>query len=165
MGVNELSTLLWRERELLELLVFKLEEEQLLLTAGRSKWLQHATREVEQVLGHLRTTGIERTVEAASVAAAWGVPEDATLRQLAEAAPNDAWRDVLLSHLTALTALTAQIADVRDTNLSYLRAATRATQETLATVGGGASADVYGAAGRTAWATAGAGAHLFDRQG
>lgn len=31
MGANELSALLWRERELLELLVFKLEEEQLLL--------------------------------------------------------------------------------------------------------------------------------------
>ena len=36
MGANELSALLWRERELLELLSFKLEEEQLLLTAGKS---------------------------------------------------------------------------------------------------------------------------------
>ena len=93
MSVNDLSTLLWRERELLELLVFKLEEEQLLLTAGRSKWLHHATREVEQVLGHLRTTGIERTVEASSVAVQWGLAEDATLRQLAEGAPDEVWRD------------------------------------------------------------------------
>ena len=50
MGANELSALLWRERELLELLTFKLEEEQLLLTAGRTRWIEHATREVEQVL-------------------------------------------------------------------------------------------------------------------
>ncbi len=77
MSVNDLSTLLWRERELLEMLVFKLEEEQLLLTAGRSKWLHHATREVEQVLGHLRTAGIERTVEASLVAVGWNLPEDA----------------------------------------------------------------------------------------
>lgn len=165
MSVNDLSTLLWRERELLELLVFKLEEEQLLLTAGRSKWLHHATREVEQVLGHLRTTGIERTVEAASVAATWNVQEDATLRQLAEGAPNDAWREVLLSHLTALTALTTQIADVRDTNLSYLRAATRSTQETLAHLGTAPVQDSYGYGGRQPRATAGAGARLFDRQG
>ncbi|MGT2425885.1 flagellar protein FlgN [Amnibacterium kyonggiense] len=164
MSVNDLSSLLWRERELLEMLVFKLEEEQLLLTAGRSKWLQHATREVEQVLVHLRTAGIERTVEASSVAVAWGLPEDATLRQLAEGA-DEAWRDVLLSHLGALTALTSQIADLRDTNLTYLRAATRATQETLATVGT-ATVDpfAYGARGGQR-VPAAAGARLFDRQG
>ena len=45
MSANDLSNLLWRERELLELLVFKLEEEQLLLTAGKSRWLPQATRE------------------------------------------------------------------------------------------------------------------------
>ena len=50
MSVNELSAVLWRERELLELLTFKLEEEQLLLAAGRSRWVSHASREVEQVL-------------------------------------------------------------------------------------------------------------------
>jgi hypothetical protein len=163
MSVNDLSTLLWRERELLELLVFKLEEEQLLLTAGRSKWLHHATREVEQVLGHLRTTGIERTVEASSVAVQWGLAEDATLRQLAEGAPDEVWRDLLLSHLTALTALTSQIADVRDTNLGYLRAATRATQETLASVGTAPEPAGYGARGPRV--AAAAGARLFDRQG
>ena len=68
MGANELSALLWRERELLELLSFKLEEEQLLLTAGKSRWVQHATREVEQVLVRLRSTGLARSVEAASLA-------------------------------------------------------------------------------------------------
>jgi hypothetical protein len=165
MSVNDLSSLLWRERELLEMLVFKLEEEQMLLTAGRAKWLHHATREVEQVLGHIRTTGIERTVEAASVAGEWGLPDDATLRQLADRAPDGAWGDVLHSHLTALTALTGQIADVRDTNLTYLRAATRSAQETLATVGTTQAPDpvAYGARGpRTA---AAAGARLFDRQG
>lgn len=165
MSVNDLSTLLWRERELLEMLVFKLEEEQLLLTAGRSKWLHHATREVEQVLGHLRTAGIERTVEASTVAIGWNLPEDATLRQLAEGAPDEAWRDVLLSHLTALTALTSQIADLRDTNLTYLRAATRATQETLATAGTGSAADSFGYGARGPRVPAAMGARLFDRQG
>ena len=137
MSANDLSTLLWRERELLELLVFKLEEEQLLLTAGRSKWLHHATREVEAVLARIRTAGIERTVEASSVAVEWGLGEDATLRQLVERRTERGLAGHPAPHLTALTALTAQIADVRDTNLTYLRAATRATQETLATVGAG----------------------------
>lgn len=165
MSVNDLSALLWRERELLELLVFKLEEEHMLLTAGRSKWLHHATREVEQVLGHLKTTGIERTVEASSVAVEWGLREDATLRQLAEGAPTAVWQDVLQSHLTAFTALTRQIADLRDTNLTFLRAATRATQETLATVGMTSAPDTYSNSGRAGRPTAGVGARLFDREG
>lgn len=160
MGVNELSTLLWRERELLELLMFKLDEEQLLLTSGKSKWLPFATREVEQVLARLRKSGIERTVEASAVAVEWGIGDEATLRELAEHAPSDAWRDILSSHLTALTSLTHQIASVRDTNLQYLRAATRATQETLA----GMSTDRGGYDGHGATATVSASAHLFDRQ-
>ena len=160
MSANDLSTLLWRERELLELLLFKLEEEQLLLTAGKAKWLPFATREVEQVLGRLRKAGMERTVESAAVAAEWGLREDATLRDLVRGAPSDAWRDIFSSHLTALTGLTAQIADIRDTNLTYLRAASRSTQETLANL----VPQSGGYDGRGAPAVAATGGHLFDRR-
>jgi len=45
MALSDVSNILWRERQLLELLVFKLEEEQLVLAAGRSRWLAYATRE------------------------------------------------------------------------------------------------------------------------
>ena len=34
MSLSEVSNILWRERQLLELLVFKLEEEQLVLAVG-----------------------------------------------------------------------------------------------------------------------------------
>jgi hypothetical protein len=132
MGAQELSTRLWQERELLDLLVFKLEEEQLLLTSGKTRWLGFATREVEQVLERLRAAGIDRTVEVAAVAVEWGLPDDATLRQLIAAAPTSAWADALTGHLQALTDLTAQITALRDSNLQYLRAASRSTQETLA---------------------------------
>ncbi len=160
MSANDLSTLLWRERELLELLLFKLEEEQLLLTAGKAKWLPFATREVEQVLARLRTAGMERTVESAAVAVEWGAREDATLRDLVRAAPTDAWRDIFQSHLTALTGLTAQIADIRDANLTYLRAASRSTQETLADLA--PQPGVYDDRGAPAMASIGG--HLFDRR-
>jgi hypothetical protein len=53
-GLADLSSILWREREMLELLLFKLEEEQLVLASGRGRWLVHATREVEMVLDHIR---------------------------------------------------------------------------------------------------------------
>lgn len=135
MGANELSAQLWRERELLELLLFKLEEQELLLAAGRTRWMQFATREIEQVLDGLRTAGIARVVETETVAAEWGAPEGASIRQLIDSAPEGAWRDVLTEHLNALTKLTDEIGRLRDANSEQLRAVMRATQETIAGLG------------------------------
>lgn len=132
MGAHELSSLLWQERELLELLVFKLEEEQLLLTAGKTRWLQHATREVEQVLERLRSAGLARTVEVAALAKDWGTCDDSTLRELASSAPDGPWGEIFAAHLTAMTELTSEIRELRDSNQQYLRSAARSTQETLA---------------------------------
>ncbi|WP_022883831.1 flagellar protein FlgN [Glaciibacter superstes] len=139
MGANELSALLWRERELLDLLTFKLEEEQLLLTAGKTRWLQHATREVEQVMVLLREAGLGRTVEVAALATEWGTDQDATLRELVAHAPDGPWGEIFDAHLDAMTNLTAEIKNLRDVNERFLRAAARSTQETLAGVGGDSS--------------------------
>ena len=131
MGPQGLSAILWRERELLEMLLFKLEEEQLLLTAGTTRWLPFATREVEQVLERLRQTGLERAVAVSSLAVAWGISEDSTLREIIAAAPSESWKDVFTAHLKELTDITGKIADVRDSNLRYLRSVARSTSETL----------------------------------
>lgn len=159
MGTEELSALLWKERELLELLVFKLEEEQLILTSGKTRWLQHATREVEQVLERLRAAGLARTVEVGTVAAEWGTPEEATLRQLAGDAPPGPWSSIFNAHLKAMSELTTQIRELRETNEHYLRAASRSTQETLATLE--SDAGTYGSRGTSntpsdAW-------HMLDK--
>lgn len=146
MGVQELSTLLWRERELLELLTFKLTEEQLLLTAGYSRWMPHATREVEQAIELVRGAGFARTVEASAVAVEWGIDADATLRDLANAAPEGPWGDLLAAHLAALTAQTEKIKELKDSNEQFIRAASRNTQEAL--TGGLPEAVTYNADGR-----------------
>lgn len=159
MGTQKLSALLWEERELLELLVFKLEEEQLLLTSGKSRWLQHATREVEQVLERLRAAALGRTVAVATLANDWGTAEDATLRELVAAAPPGPWTDIFAAHLQAMTDLTLKIRDLRDVNEQFLRAAARSAQETLA--GLNTESDTYTASG-TAAASA-AGARLVDQ--
>ena len=39
MSLTELVNTLWRQREALELLLFKLEEERLVLASGRQRWL------------------------------------------------------------------------------------------------------------------------------
>lgn len=156
--VQDLSARLWHERELLDLLTFKLEEEQLLLTAGRTRWISHATREVEQVLERLKVAGLERAAAAAAVAQEWSLPADATLRDLAGGAPDGAWADILTAHLTAMTEQSATIRQLRDANAQFLRAAARSTQETLAATD--LSGSTYDARGRAAPAGE---THLFDR--
>jgi flagellar biosynthesis/type III secretory pathway chaperone len=158
-AIHELSALLWRERELLDLLTFKLEEEQLLLTAGKSRWLPHGTREVEQVLDRVSKAGLARAVEIAAVAEQWGVSADSSLAELASAAPDPAWADILASHLAALRQQTAAIKELRDANEQFLRAAVRSTQETLADLK--PAAGTYDAHGKTGEASS---AHLVDRQ-
>lgn len=158
MAVQDLSAMLWRERELLELLIFKLEEEQLLLAAGKSRWIQHATREVEQVMDRLRTTGLARAVEVAAVAAEWGTDEGTTLRELAAHAPTEAWAEIFADHFQAMSESTRQIKALRDANEQFLRSAIRASQEMLA--GAEVKAGTYDASGSLGQSTPAA--HLFD---
>jgi FlgN protein len=148
MGANELSMRLWRERELLQRLLFKLEVQELILAAGRSRWVQLASDEVEGVLGQMRHLGLGRAIEVTSVAEEWGAPTDASLRELIAHAPTDAWREVFEEHLRALTALAGEVAERRDANTVQLRAALRATQEAIA--GLGVQTGEYGVDGASA---------------
>lgn len=159
MGANELSAMLWRERELLELLTFKLEEEQLILMSGKTRWLQHATREVEQVLNLVREAGLGRSVEVAALAREWGTDENAALRELIDRAPGGPWAEIFASHLSSMAGLTGQIRDLRDVNEQFLRAAARSTQETLA--GLDHEAGTYDARGESDLAAVGA--RLIDQ--
>lgn len=160
MGANELSSLLWHERELLDLLIFKLEEEQLLLTAGKTRWLQHATHEVEQVVQRLRAAGLARSVQAAAVAAEWGAPENASLAELALAAPHGPWAEILRAHQEALHAQTGQIRALRDANEQFLRAAARSGQETASELS--RDTDTYDAHGTTARTAASQGPSILE---
>jgi hypothetical protein len=158
-AANELSALLWRERELLGLLTFKLEEEQLLLTTGNAKWLHYATREVEQVMEHLRAASFSREVAASALAMEWGLQREPTLRDIAAHAPEGPWADIFDSHLKALGDLTSRIRELRDANEQFLRAASRSSQETLADLRADAGTyDSYG------FASSAPGSSLLDKQ-
>ncbi len=162
MTFNRLSEALWQERRLLELLLFKLEEEQLMLSAGRTRWLSHATREVESVLDEIRSAELARAVEADAAAAALGVSPSAGLTALAEAAPAP-WDDLLRGHRDAFASLTAEIARLADDNRELLAMSHRAAQETLATLQHAVDngPGTYDVTGQTL--TEAAGARLVDR--
>ncbi len=130
MGLDALSAVLWHERKLLELLLFKLEEEQLVLSSGRTQWLGHATREVESVLDQIRTAELGRSVEADAAARQLGRPEGASLLELARHA-SPPWDELLTEHHAAFVSLTDQINGLAEGNRDLLATSHRATQETL----------------------------------
>jgi hypothetical protein len=130
MALADVSTVLWRERELLELLLFKLEEEQLVLTSGRSRWLRHATREVEMVIAQIREAELARAVLVDAYAAELGLPPSSSLSALADAAPAP-WDDLLRAHRAAFLTLTEEIAALSTSNRELLTNAQRASREVL----------------------------------
>src|ERR1700710_3058878 len=87
MGFSEISTLLWREREALQLLLFKLVEEQLIVSAGRTRWLAQANEEIGSARRQLRATEVLRAAETDAISEELGLATGATLAQLEAAAP------------------------------------------------------------------------------
>lgn len=145
MGLSEVSNILWRERQLLELLLFKLEEEQLVLAAGRTRWLSHATREVEMVLEEIKRAELARSMEVDAAAAELGIEPAPSLRRLAEAAPAP-WGGLLEQHRRAFLTATQEILALAQVNRDLLSRGQRATREALAWLGD-SDAEVYSSSG------------------
>lgn len=146
MGLAEVSDILWRERELLDVLLFKLEEEQLLLAAGKVRWLSRATREVELVLEQIRLTELTRSMEVDAVAPSLGLEPGASLSSLADAAPAP-WGDLFRAHRTAFLSLTQQISALAESNREFLSTAYHSARESLLSLGG-VEVDGYTSTGR-----------------
>lgn len=136
MALPELSAVLWRQRDLLEVLLFKLTEEQLLLAADHVRWLPRATREVEVVLSELQRAELARAAEAEGVALAMGLSPEASLRELAAAAEAP-WDELLAQHHRGMEVLTAEVREVARVNEDLLRRGSRTVELTLQDAFGG----------------------------
>lgn len=119
--LSDLSQVIWREREALELVVFKLHEQRLLLEDGQDRWVCHASQELEEVLDRLSGLELTRAVAAAAAAAELGIEESAGLRALAAAAPAP-WPSVLQRHVKALVRIVGEIVDLATGNRTMLDA-------------------------------------------
>jgi hypothetical protein len=134
MALSDVSNILWRERQLLELLVFKLEEEQLVLAAGRTRWLSHATREVENVLAEIKRVELERAMAVAGAGRDLGISESPTLRELASLT-SPPWDGIFAEHRRALLALAQEIDAITRSNRELLQRGHQAAREALAAMG------------------------------
>ncbi|UQX87939.1 flagellar protein FlgN [Jatrophihabitans telluris] len=143
---SEVSTLLWREREALELLLFKLVSERLIVSAGETRWLAPANREVEAVVEQLRGVEVLRAAEVEMLAADLGKDIGISLTELAELA-DEPWRSILFEHRDAMLKLVLQIEQTADENRRLLTAGARSIRETLLSVTD--SVDTYDSRGVT----------------
>lgn len=132
--MERLSQILWRERDLLELLLYRLEVEQLVLASARTVWLMRAAREVEQTLETLRETEVLRAVAADEAASMVGLAPNPSLRALAEAC-DEPWRTILDDHRAAFESITRQITAMADANRDLITSGYRSARETLLAIG------------------------------
>ena len=133
MGFAEVSTMLWRERDALSLLLFKLVEEQLIVRAGHTRWLAQANEEIEFALEQLRGTEVLRAAETDAISEELGLASAATLAELVAAAP-EPWSTLYDEHRRALIKLVAEVEQVTAENRGLLTAGARAIRETLLSV-------------------------------
>ena len=147
MEYQHLSTLLWREQELLDLLLFKAEEKQYLILTGKTRWLPRIAHEIEVVLEQLRTHEVERAAVTEQLAGRLGVGANPSLRQLAEAAPAP-WKDLYAKHHESLLSLITDLRSLSDVNRELIEGGLAAISDALLTARA-PSAGTYGASGRS----------------
>jgi transposase len=134
MSLSEVSNVLWRERRLLDLLVFKLEEKHFVLESGRTRWLTHATREVEKILEEIKRVELRRAVTVASSTGELRTSDAPSLREMAAIAPPP-WDGIFAAHRDALLALTREIDAITESNRDLLERGRQAAREALASLG------------------------------
>lgn len=150
MSIPDLAAVLWRQRELAERLVYRLECEQLLMAAGRTRFLGLATTEVEQLLDEMAVVELQRAAFADRVCAEVGLEAGASLEEIAGTV-QPPWTEVLIEHRQALLTLTAELSALAETNRHLMTAGMKAVESALAGLGlrQGTTSMGYDAQGRS----------------
>jgi FlgN protein len=120
MALQAFSDVLFQERRLLELLLFKLDEERLILEAGQTRWLALASREIETVLDELNKVELARSVAFAELATELGLDDTANLATLTAAVPSP-WESVFADHHQGMKTLMTEVVEAAQTSQTLLR--------------------------------------------
>jgi hypothetical protein len=135
MGLNALVVCLFEESEALEHLAFKLEQEQLVLVAGKPRLLARNSAEFEQAVRALDSVSRRREQLVSDAAAELGLAPTITLGALADAAQDEDERRVLAERRQAMRVLVARINELCTTNREILARNLAATTDALALLG------------------------------
>jgi hypothetical protein len=158
--LGALAHTLWREQRLLDVLLYRMEVQQLVMAAGRSRWIERAAADVEAALEELGEHEIIRAMQVADVAPLLGLGADASLRQLVAAAP-EPWGDIFRDHQQAFLELVGKVEETSQANRDLVRRSMATMRELLSPGDAGSAADGYG---RTGAVTGQRRAVLIDRE-
>ena len=149
MSLSDLAAVLWRQRELMDKLAYRLECEQLLLAGGRSRHLASATSDVETLVEELQVAELHRAATSQRVARELGLTPDATLEEVAVAA-GPPWTDVLLDHRQAMLSASRELTVLAEATKNLTATGLKAVEASLAALGGrvGTTSQGYDARGR-----------------
>jgi hypothetical protein len=126
--LEELVELLGRERELLDVLVFRLVELRALLVSGEGRYLAWAAEEVEDATAAVRGAELNRALLVSRIAESRdALDEELTLAVLVDLA-DPPWRALLQDHRSALAVLAAEV----DDQASAVRRLARTTTDSVA---------------------------------
>src|SRR6056297_506573 len=95
--LSELSHTLWRQRGLVEMLLYRLEVQQLVLAAGRTRWIDASAREVEDAITDIRSEELVRAAQVSGIAPAIGIDPGSSLGVIAAHVP-EPWDHILREH-------------------------------------------------------------------
>lgn len=133
-ALSELSRSLYQEQACLDDLLYRVEQEQALLSTSRTRWLARATAEVAQALSASDLAGRERDAAARAAASRFGLHPAATLAELAGVVP-EAWQPVLLAHRRELGELAGRLREAGARSREVLALRMAATEAALAMLG------------------------------
>jgi hypothetical protein len=125
--LSEFCGVLWREREVVERVLFKVLGQQLVLRSGQPRWLVAANTEIELAVNDLRVIEVLRTSQSDELGQVLGLAPGASLSQLADAAP-EPWGSILAEHRDALRQLSAEIDQIVRENRGLLVEGATATR-------------------------------------
>lgn len=135
------------EEAALELLLFKLREQQLVLSAGEHRWLTACTTEVEAAVHELTAAGQKREGAARAVHARYGLPLGTKINDLAEQVGDELTGQHLLQRKRKLRDLLDQVRRCSRQNREMLAHGLAATNDALALLG---AVPTYDSAGTVA---------------
>ncbi len=128
--MGQLSAILWQERELLEDLLFALENQHHVVAGARTRWLGRADAAVAATTRAVQTAEVLRAIEVDGLVAQLGLEPTASLREIADAAA-EPWQSLLDEHRDALRALTDEVDEATERNRALLVAGEQATRDAL----------------------------------
>lgn len=160
---DELSRVLWKQRELIDLLQYRLEIQQMVLISSRAERLQLALSEVEAAMASIREVEENRDQIVRQCAELVGLDYNATITQLREAIP-EPWKTLLGDHQKALLDQVAETERTANSNREFAVRGANEVRGVLNEITGNVPTVAYGPNGGRVANTTLARPALLDRE-